>query len=148
MLYSTQRNGIINVERVKDNTMRETGKNKKIKGYKEIITKGYHKYKLPVTNINGKTDMVEFVATLREMVPEHKPCEVCGKYIGKYEEQMASTMISCEHKHLNEQLINKKIMKFECDDCKGTWSPHKDLLYWTPKGTQEYFCFECFGEML
>ena len=148
MLYSTQRNGIINVERVKDNTMRETGKNKKIKGYKEVVTEGNHKYKLPITNINGKVEMVEFVATMREMVPEHIPCEICGRFIGKYEEQMAPIMVACQHKHIEEELINNKAMRFECKDCGGIWKPKPDKPYWTPKGTQEYFCFECLEEML
>jgi hypothetical protein len=128
--------------------MREIGKNKKIKGYKEIVTEGYNKYKLPITNINGKMEMMEFVATLREMVQEHTPCDICGQFIGKYEKEMASIIIKCQHKHIEEELINKKAMKFKCKDCGGVWTAKPDKPFWTPKGTQEYFCFECLEEML
>lgn len=128
--------------------MKDIKKQKQVKGYKESVTESNHKYKLPTTNINGKIEMVEFAATLREMVPEHIPCNICGRFIGKYEETMASTMISCKHENIDEELVNHLAMSFHCNDCGGTWRPMKDKPYWTPKGTQEYLCFECFEEML
>ena len=128
--------------------MREKGKSEKTKGFKEIVTKGFHPYKLPITDARGKTDMVEFVATLVELVPDHTPCNMCGKYIGKFEEEMTPYIVSCTHEKYTTEKINERIMRYDCSDCGGTWKPKPDSPYWEPVGIQEFICFECYEQML
>lgn len=128
--------------------MREIGKAKKIEGYKEVVTYGFHPYKVPVTDARGITKEVEFVATLTEMVLDHIPCNICKKYIGKFEEEMASCIVGCKHKNLTENKINERVLTFDCDDCGGSWKGDPDSKYWTPTGEQEYVCFECYEHML
>lgn len=128
--------------------MREKGKAKKIKGYKEVITYGNFPYKIPVTDSRGITKEVEFVATLKETVPDHKKCDMCGIFIGSLEEDMATTMISCDHEKCNEKKINDLVMTFDCDECGGHWNAKPDQPYWTPFKTQEYICFECYEDMM
>ncbi len=128
--------------------MREKGKAKKITGYKEVITYGNFPYKIPVTDSRGITKEVEFVATLKETVPDHTPCDKCGVYIGNLEKEMATTMISCDHEHCKENRINELVMSFECEDCGGYWKAKPDEPYWTPFKTQEYICFECYEDMM
>ena len=128
--------------------MREIGKAKKIEGYKEIVTYGFHPYKVPMTDARGITKEVEFVATLTETVLDHIACHTCNKYIGKLEEEMSSSIIACKHTNLTENKINERVLTFDCDDCGGTWKGDPDKPYWTPTGTQEYICFECCGDIL
>ena len=128
--------------------MREKGKSDRTSGYKEIVTKGIHPYKLPITDARGKTEMVEFVATLVELVPDHKSCDLCGHYIGDMEIEMSPYIISCNHKKFIETKINDRVMKYDCPDCGGTWGPKPDSPYWEPVGTQELTCFECYEQML
>tara|TARA_B110000495_G_scaffold109353_1_gene94620 strand:- start:309 stop:722 length:414 start_codon:yes stop_codon:yes gene_type:complete len=128
--------------------MRKQGKSEKNIGYKEIVTKGLHPYKLPITDARGKTTMVEFVATLVELVPDHKPCDSCGKYLGDLEIEMSTCIISCDHKNFIETKINDRVMKYECPDCGGNWGPKPDSPYWEPVGTQEFMCFECYEQIL
>ena len=127
--------------------MRETGKTKKIKGYKEVVTYGFHPYKVPITDARGVTKEVEFVATLKETIPEHVPCDTCGKYLGDLEIDMAQFIVSCDHKECKETKINERIMTFDCDDCGKQWNGNPDLPYWTPFKTQEKMCFECLKDM-
>ena len=105
--------------------MREKGKSEKQIGYKEIVTKGIHPYKLPITDARGKTEMVEFVATLVELVPDHKPCDMCGKYMGTLELEMSPYIISCKHSNPIETKINERVMKFNCEECGGIWGQKK-----------------------
>ena len=128
--------------------MREKGKAKKIKGYREVVTYGFHPYKVPVTDARGITKEVEFVATLKETVPDHTPCDLCGIYLGNLEMDMATTMISCVHEKCEEKKINDLVMQFNCNDCGGEWKGKPGEPYWTPFKTQEHICFECFEDML
>ena len=128
--------------------MRETGKTKKIKGYKEVVTYGFHPYTIPITDARGVTKPVEFRATLREMVPDHTPCNLCKKYIGTFEIEMAPHMISCSHLKCQETKINELVMTYDCEDCGGHWKAKPDEPYWTPYKTQEFICFECYGDIL
>ena len=88
--------------------MREKGKAKKIKGYKEVVTYGNFPYTIPVTDARGITKEVEFVATLVETVPDHTPCDMCGVYLGNKEIEMAPHMISCKHEHCKENKMNER----------------------------------------
>ena len=128
--------------------MREIGKAKKIEGYKEIVTYGFHPYKVPMTDARGITKEVEFVATLTETVLDHIPCNMCKKYIGKYEEEMAASLIKCKHMNLTENKINERVLTFDCDDCGGSWKGDPDRPFWTPTGEQEYMCFECYEHLI
>ena len=128
--------------------MRETGKTKKIKGYREVVTYGLHPYKVPITDARGITKEVEFVATLKEMVPDHVPCDKCGVYLGDLELEMSKYMISCDHIKCRETKINDLVMTFDCDDCGGHWNAKPDKPYWTPFKTQEHMCFECHEDMM
>ncbi len=122
--------------------------NKEIKGYKEVITEGYNKYDIQITSISGKTETVEMVAKLYEIVPDYKSCGICKRYVSNYEEAMANTIIPCEHDDCHEKKINEITIMFNCGECGGRWNGKPDNPYWNPKGTQEYFCFECLEEML
>ena len=128
--------------------MRETGKTKKIKGYKEVVTYGFNPYMIPITDARGITKPVEFRATLREMVPEHTPCNGCGKYLADLEMEHADNIISCSHTKCRETKINELTMTFDCDDCGGHWKADPDKPYWTPYKTQENICFECYEDMI
>jgi hypothetical protein len=127
--------------------MRETGKTKKIKGYKEIVTYGLHPYKIPITDSHGVTKDVEFRATLKEMVPDHTSCNTCGKYLSKLEVETTPHMISCDHEKCRETKINNLVMTFDCDECGGHWAAKPNEPYWTPYKVQEYLCFECYGDI-
>jgi len=137
------------VEKERSNiTMRETGKTKKIKGYTEVITYGFHPYKVPITDARGITKEVEFIATLKEMVPDYTPCNTCGVYLGNLEKEMAPNIISCSHDKFRETKINDLTMTFDCDECGGHWNAKPDQPYWTPFKVQEYICFECYKDMM
>lgn len=128
--------------------MREKGKAKKIKGYKEVVTYGNFPYTIPVTDARGITKEVEFVATLVETVPDHTPCGMCGVYLGNKEIEMAPHMISCTHEKCKESKINNRVLTFDCEECGGSWPGKPDQPYWTPYMTQEYICFECYEDMM
>lgn len=128
--------------------MRERGKTKKIKGYKEVVTYGNFPYKIPVTDTRGITKEVEFVATLVETVPDHTPCDMCGVYLGNKEIEMAPYMISCKHKNCKENKINERVLTFDCEECGGAWKAKPDQPYWTPHMYQEHICFECYEDMM
>jgi hypothetical protein len=128
--------------------MRETGKTKKIKGYREEVTYGLHPYTVPITDARGVTKPVRFVATLREMVPDHTPCNMCGLFLSTMETEMAPHMISCEHIKCRETKINELTITFDCDDCGGHWEAKSNEPYWTPLKDQEFICFECYEQML
>ena len=128
--------------------MREIGKAKKIVGYKEVVTIGNHPYKLPISDARGKIEQVEFVATLIEVVPDHTPCSICKKYIGKFEESMSPHIISCNHKNYSETKINERTLTYDCPECGGAWPGIPEKPYWSPVNHQDYTCFECYGDML
>tara|TARA_R110002051_G_scaffold5509_3_gene28319 strand:- start:159 stop:596 length:438 start_codon:yes stop_codon:yes gene_type:complete len=127
--------------------MREKGKAEKTKKFKEIVTKGFHPYKLPITDARGKTDMVEFVATLVELVPDYESCDTCEKYLSDGEVEMSPYIISCNHEKYTTEKINDRIMRYDCSDCGGTWKPKPDSPYWEPIGIQEKICFECVSDI-
>lgn len=127
--------------------MRETGKTKKIKGYRESITYGFNKYKRPDSYVEGYKRDSQNVATLVEMIPEHTPCNICKKLLSNKEIDMATCMISCDHKDLIKNKINERIMTFECEECGGAWTGKPNDPYWTPAFTQENICFECYGDI-
>lgn len=119
----------------------------KMDGYKEIVTEGFNHYKLPITDSKGKTEMVDFVATLVEVVPDHKECSTCKKYISKMEVDLSPTLISCKHKKFTENKINERAISYHCEECGGSWPGRPKEPYWTPVNTQEYMCLECFGHI-
>jgi hypothetical protein len=123
-------------------------KTKKTKGYKEVITYGNFPYKLPITDSRGITKEVEFVATLVESVPDHKECNQCKKFLAKDELRMAPHIINCNHHDFTEDKINERAMSYKCEECGGSWPANPKLPYWTPIGTQEYMCFECYGHLI
>ena len=127
--------------------MRETGKAKKIKGYREEVTYGFHTYTVPITDARGITKDVEFRATLKEMVPDYVSCDTCKKSLGDKELQMQQYMISCKHEKCIETKINELVMQFDCDACGGHWNAKPDKPYWTPLNEQEHICFSCFGDI-
>ena len=127
--------------------MRETGKAKKIKGYKEQTTYGFHSYKVPITDARGITKDVEFRTKMVEMVPDHTLCDTCKKAISNKELEMAPHIISCKHENCKETKINNLVMKFDCDECGGHWDAKPEEPYWTPYNTQEHLCFECLGDI-
>ena len=126
----------------------EKNKSKKLDGYKEVVTEGFFPYKLPITDAKGKTDMVRFVATLVEVVPDHKECHTCKKYISKAEISMAPNIIKCDHKKFTEEKINERVIKYNCEECGGKWPGKPDKPYWIPTYVQEYMCFECYGNTI
>jgi hypothetical protein len=128
--------------------MREKGKTKKIKGYKEVVTYGNFPYTIPVTDARGITKEVEFVATLVETVPDHTPCDMCGVYLGNKEIEMAPYMISCKHENCKENKMNERVLTFDCEECGGAWPAKADQPYWTPFMHQEHICFECYEDMM
>jgi hypothetical protein len=115
--------------------MREKGKTKKIKGYKEVVTYGNFPYTIPVTDARGITKEVEFVATL-------------GVYLGNKEIEMAPYMISCKHENCKENKMNERVLTFDCEECGGVWPGKADQPYWTPFMHQEHICFECYEDMM
>lgn len=120
----------------------------KMNGYKEVVTEGFHHYKLPITDSKGKTDMVDFVATLVEVVPDHKACHTCKKYISKLEEELSPTLVSCKHTKFTEEKINERTIKYDCEECGCSWPGKPNEPYWTPTNEQEYMCLECFGDII
>ena len=124
--------------------MRETGKAKKIKGYKEKVTYGFHSYTIPITDARGITKPVKFRAKMIEMVPDHTPCDTCKNWMSDREVEMSPNMISCKHEKCRETKINDLVMKFDCDECGGHWDAKPNEPYWTPFNTQEHICYDCF----
>jgi hypothetical protein len=61
---------------------------------------------------------------------------------------MSPCIVACKHINLTETKINERVLTFDCDDCGGHWNGNPENAYWKPTGTQEYMCFECYGDIL